>query len=83
MKLAGRSKGSNGRGQLACLAVRVQQKQTVMHWQPHKSRPFLQIVLASPNLVTAARGAGLDPLYLSDAGSGSRSSWLGLEAPGQ
>ena len=56
-KLSERSRGS-GRAPRFCLAVRVHQKQTVMHWQPHKTRPFLQIVVASPNLVTQARGAG-------------------------
>ena len=52
LKLAERNRGK-GR---CCLAVRLQQKQTVMHWQPTKTRPFLQIVVSSPALVTAARG---------------------------
>lgn len=34
-----------------CTNIRVEQKQTVLHYQPETSRPFLRIGLATPNLV--------------------------------
>ena len=44
-----------------CLAVLMEQKQTVMHYQPQKTRTFLKIVVATPNLVVQARGTSLAP----------------------
>lgn len=48
------SKG--GRQSKFCLGVAMVQKQTIMHYQPQKSRTFLRITVATPNLVTQARG---------------------------
>ena len=39
-----------------CLGVFMEQKQSIMHYQPAKSRQFLRIVLATPNLVSRTRG---------------------------
>ncbi|KAK9824535.1 hypothetical protein WJX72_011160 [[Myrmecia] bisecta] len=39
-----------------CVAVVMEQKQTIMHYQAAKSKAFLRIVLATPNLVAQARG---------------------------
>ena len=39
-----------------CLGVYMEQKQSIMHYQPAKSRQFLKIVLATPNLVSRTRG---------------------------
>jgi hypothetical protein len=51
--LSGKDKNNNPR---SCLSVALEQKQTVMHYQPQKSRAFLKIVLAVPNLVAPCRG---------------------------
>ena len=53
------SKG--GRQNKFCLSVTMQQKQTIMHYQPLKAAVFLRITVAVPNLVTQARGADLWP----------------------
>lgn len=50
---------TKGNGSKLCVAVRLQQKQTAMHFQPAKHRQFLKIVLATPTLVTKARGQTL------------------------
>ena len=39
-----------------CLKVALEQKQTIMHYQPRKTRPFFKIVVATPNLVAQSRG---------------------------
>ena len=44
-----------------CTSIRVEHKQTVMHYQPQASLPFLRIGLATPNLVPQCKGA-LRPL---------------------
>ena len=48
------SKG--GRQNRFCLSVTLEQKQTIMHYQPLKSKAFLRITVATPNLVTQTRG---------------------------
>ena len=56
-----------------CLGVYMEQKQSIMHYQPSKSRQFLRIVLATPNLVSRTRGGrsvGLDQVR-----------WTGLLLP--
>ena len=53
-QLAGKVRG--GGKQRLCCRVDLEQKQTVMHYQPTKTRPFLKIVVATPNLVTQAKG---------------------------
>lgn len=45
-----------GKGTKLCVAVGIEQKQTIMHYQPVKKRQFLKIVLATPTMVTQARG---------------------------
>ena len=40
-----------------CTSIRVEQKQTVLHYQPETSRGFLRIGLATPNLVPQTRSA--------------------------
>lgn len=50
---------SKGSGSKLCVAVRLEQKQTAMHFQSAKHRQFLKIVLATPTLVTKARGQPL------------------------
>ncbi|GAB4815412.1 hypothetical protein N2152v2_002458 [Parachlorella kessleri] len=57
----------------SCLGVFLEQKQTVLHYQPQESRPFLKIVVATPSLVGASKGLFERGLYLD---------WLGREAPG-
>ena len=47
---------TKGSGSKLCVAVRLEQKQTAMHFQSAKHRQFLKIVLATPTLVTKARG---------------------------
>lgn len=47
---------SKGKGTKLCVAVYIEQKQTIMHYQPVKKRQFLKIVLATPTMVTQARG---------------------------
>lgn len=42
-----------------CTSIRVEQKQTVMHYQPQASLPFLRIGLSTPNLVPQCKGAPL------------------------
>ena len=39
-----------------CTSIRVEQKQTVMHYQPQASLPFLRIGLSTPNLVPQCKG---------------------------
>lgn len=39
-----------------CLDVSMVQRQTVLHYQPRKSRAFFRIVVATPNLVAQSRG---------------------------
>lgn len=39
-----------------CLKVSLEQKQTVLHYQPRKTRPFFKVVVATPNLVAQSRG---------------------------
>ena len=53
-KLAERN--SKGTQRRFCLRVALEQKQTVLHYQPHKSRTFFKIVVATPNLVAQSRG---------------------------
>ena len=47
---------SKGKGTKLCVAVRMERKQTAMHYQSVKQRAFLKIVLATPTMVTQARG---------------------------
>ena len=47
---------SKGKGTKLCVAVRMEQRQTCMHYQPAKHKSFLKIVLATPTMVTQARG---------------------------
>ncbi len=47
---------SKGKGTKLCVAVRMEQKQTAMHYQSVKQKHFLRIVLATPTMVTQARG---------------------------
>lgn len=54
MRLAERNQKS--RQKRFCLAVQPEQRQSVMHYQPLKSRTFLKIIVATPNLVAQARG---------------------------
>ena len=51
------SKG--GRQNKFCLSVAMQQRQTIMYYQPIKAATFLRITVAVPNLVTQARGVAL------------------------
>eukprot|EP00884_Botryococcus_braunii_P008677 jgi/Botrbrau1/17810/Bobra.0127s0057.1 len=53
-RLAERNKGSRQQTKF-CLKVVLEQKQTIMQFQPVKCRPFLKVVVATPNLVTQAR----------------------------
>jgi len=39
-----------------CLDVSMVQKQTVLHYQPRRSRAFFKVVVATPNLVAQSRG---------------------------
>ena len=57
-----------------CTSIRVEQKQTVMHYQPAASLPFLRIGLATPNLVPQCKGAALS----STARSSCRAALPGL-----
>lgn len=50
--LASRDKSRNER---RVLRVEIVQKQTLLYYQPANSRPFLKIVVALPNLVSAAK----------------------------
>lgn len=52
---------SKGKGTKLCVAVRIERKQTAMHYQSVKKKAFLKIVLATPTMVTQARG---EPLLL-------------------
>ena len=53
------SKG--GRQNKFCLSVVMQQRQTIMYYQPVKASNFLRITVAVPNLVTQARGRAFLP----------------------
>lgn len=55
-KLAARN-ARGGRQSRFCLRIELVQRQTVMHYQAARSRAFLRIVVATPNLVAQARGA--------------------------
>jgi hypothetical protein len=55
-KLAARN-SRGGRQSRYCLRIELVQRQTVMHYQAARSRSFLRIVVATPNLVAQARGA--------------------------
>ena len=48
--------GKGGRQSKFCLKVEMTQKQSIWHYQPIKSCTFLRVVVATPNLVTQARG---------------------------
>ena len=48
--------GKGGRQSKFCLKVDMTQKQSIWHYQPVKSCTFLKVVVATPNLVTQARG---------------------------
>lgn len=61
-RMLGDRNSKGGRQTKFCLRVDMEQKQTIMHYQPQKSRTFLRIVVATPNLVTQARGACHTPL---------------------
>ena len=37
------------------LSVHIEQKQTLMGWQPQRSRPFLRVVVATPDQVAPCR----------------------------
>ena len=54
-KLAARN-SRGGRQSRYCLRIELVQRQTVMHYQAARSRSFLRIVVATPNLVAQARG---------------------------
>ncbi|KAK3118063.1 hypothetical protein QOZ80_9BG0693720 [Eleusine coracana subsp. coracana] len=56
--LEGRMKESNRSSNVPRFVKRVElvQKQTIMHYQPHKSQPFLKIVVALPTMVASCRG---------------------------
>ncbi|KAK9916868.1 hypothetical protein WJX75_008145 [Coccomyxa subellipsoidea] len=55
-RMLGDRNSKGGRQSKFCLGVQMVQKQTIMHYQPQKSRAFLRITVATPNLVTQARG---------------------------
>ncbi|KAK9843469.1 hypothetical protein WJX81_004288 [Elliptochloris bilobata] len=55
VKLAARN-ARGGRQSRFCMRVELVQRQTVMHYQAARSRTFLRIVVATPNLVAQARG---------------------------
>lgn len=61
-RMLGDRNSKGGRQTKFCLRVDMVQKQTIMHYQPHKSRTFLCIVVATPNLVTQARGGHACPV---------------------
>jgi len=42
-----------------CTNIRVEQKQTVLYYQPEARRPFLRVGLATPNLVPQTRSESL------------------------
>jgi DNA polymerase delta subunit 1 len=50
--LAGRDKSRNSK---SVLKVEIVQKQTILYYQPQKSRPFLKISVALPNLVASSK----------------------------
>ncbi|TVU01031.1 hypothetical protein EJB05_53512 [Eragrostis curvula] len=56
--LEGRMKESNRSSNVPRFVKRVElvQKQTIMHYQPHQSQPFLKIVVALPTMVASCRG---------------------------
>ena len=60
----GKLQGMNpkSRQSVFCTNIRVEQKQTVLYYQPEDRRPFLRIGLATPNLVPQTKSA---PLTLS------------------
>ena len=51
--------GKGGRQSKFCLRVEMAQKQSIWHYQPVKSCTFLRVIVATPNLVTQARGASV------------------------
>jgi DNA polymerase delta subunit 1 len=50
--LAGRDKSKNSK---SVLKVEIVQKQTILYYQPQKSRPFLKVSVALPNLVASSK----------------------------
>ncbi|KAF0894590.1 hypothetical protein E2562_001890 [Oryza meyeriana var. granulata] len=56
--LEGRMKDSNRSSNVPRFVKRIElmQKQTIMHYQPHQSQPFLKIVVALPTMVASCRG---------------------------
>lgn len=60
-RMLGDRNSKGGRQSKFCLGVQMVQKQTIMHYQPQKSRAFLRITVATPNLVTQARGESRAP----------------------
>uniref|UniRef100_A0A0E0F355 DNA polymerase n=1 Tax=Oryza meridionalis TaxID=40149 RepID=A0A0E0F355_9ORYZ len=56
--LEGRMKDSNRNSNVPRFVKRIElvQKQTIMHYQPQQSQPFLKIVVALPTMVASCRG---------------------------
>uniref|UniRef100_A0A0D9XPV6 DNA polymerase n=1 Tax=Leersia perrieri TaxID=77586 RepID=A0A0D9XPV6_9ORYZ len=56
--LEGRMKDSNRSSNVPRFVKRIElvQKQTIMHYQPQQSQPFLKIVVALPTMVASCRG---------------------------
>lgn len=63
--LANRDKSRNNR---RCLRVELVQRQSLLYFQPAKSRPFLKITVSLPNLVSASKSIIEQGLHLQ---------WLG------
>ena len=64
-----------------CTNVRVEQKQTVLHYQPETSRPFLRVGFATPNLVPQAKSEYAPAsvrCMLNRAGAGVQSTVAGI-----
>ena len=55
MQTALSQRNSKGGQTRWCLKVEGQQRQTIWHYQAARSRPFLRVVVATPQLVTQAR----------------------------
>ena len=49
------SMNPKSRQSVFCTNIRVEQKQTVLYYQPEARRPFLRVGLATPNLVPQTR----------------------------
>uniref|UniRef100_A0A1D1ZQR0 DNA polymerase n=1 Tax=Auxenochlorella protothecoides TaxID=3075 RepID=A0A1D1ZQR0_AUXPR len=65
------TKDRSGNAQ-CCLRIEVVQKQSMMYYQPAKSRAFLKVVMALPGLVAPARGLVEGGLWLE---------WLACRLP--